>query len=79
MILIALLLMVLSAPQAHAASDLSEFAYDQHPGAQLPVAERFRDHPAKKRHCGRRRRIGQRSWRWDTSTVQTCAAWCATI
>ena len=37
MILFALLLMLLCGQHAQAASDLSDFAYDQHPGAQLPL------------------------------------------
>lgn len=44
MILIALLLTLLSSQPTHAAAtDLSAFAYDQHPGAQLPLATPFRD------------------------------------
>jgi protein SCO1/2 len=43
MILIALLLMVLSSQHARAATDFSTFAYDQHPGAQLPLTVTFRD------------------------------------
>jgi len=43
MILIALLLMVLSSQHARAATDFSTFAYDQHPGSQLPLTATFRD------------------------------------
>ena len=43
MILFALLLMLLSGQHAQAATDLSDFAYDQHPGAQLPLAVPFKD------------------------------------
>jgi protein SCO1/2 len=38
MIVIALLLILLCGQPAGAATDLSTFAYDQHPGAQLPLA-----------------------------------------
>ena len=43
MILIALLLMLLHGQPARAANDLSEFAYDQHPGAQVPLTTLFTD------------------------------------
>jgi protein SCO1/2 len=43
MILFALLLMLLCGQHAQAATDFSEFAYDQHPGAQLPLATPFKD------------------------------------
>jgi protein SCO1 len=43
MIRIALLLMLLCGPLAHAATDLSNFAYDQHPGAQVPLATLFKN------------------------------------
>src|SRR6202012_1747992 len=43
MILIALLLMLLCGHQAQAANDLSAFAYDQHPGAQLPLGTPLTD------------------------------------
>jgi protein SCO1/2 len=43
MILIALLLMLLCGHQAQAATDLTTFAYDQHPGAQLPLTTPFKD------------------------------------
>ncbi len=43
MILVALLLMLLCSPSAQAAADLSEFAYDQHPGAQVSLATPLQD------------------------------------
>ena len=43
MILIAVLLMLLCGQHAQAATDLSTFAYDQHPGAQLPLTVPFKD------------------------------------
>jgi protein SCO1/2 len=43
MILIALLLMLLCGQRAQAAADLSAFAYDQHPGAQVPLTTSFTD------------------------------------
>jgi protein SCO1 len=43
MILIALLLMLLCGHHAWAATALSDFAYDQHPGAQLPLTTPFKD------------------------------------
>jgi protein SCO1/2 len=43
MILIALLLMLLCGQHAQAATDFSAFAYDQRPGAQLPLTARFKD------------------------------------
>ncbi len=43
MILFALLLMMLYGQRAQAATDLSNFAYDQHPGAQLPLTVPLKD------------------------------------
>jgi protein SCO1/2 len=43
MILIALLLMLLCGQSAQAATNPSDFAYDQHPGAQLPLTASFKD------------------------------------
>ncbi|MDR3533499.1 MAG: SCO family protein [Rhodopila sp.] len=43
MMRLALLLMLLWFPCADAATDLSSFAYDQHPGAQLPLRTLFKD------------------------------------
>jgi protein SCO1/2 len=43
MILVALLLMLLCGQHAQAAPNLSDFAYDQHPGARLPLTEPFKD------------------------------------
>jgi protein SCO1/2 len=43
MILFAFLLMLLCGQHAQAATDFSTFAYDQHPGAQLPLTAPFRD------------------------------------
>jgi protein SCO1/2 len=43
MIILALLFALLCCPPAHAAADLGVFAYDQHPGNQLPVADELRD------------------------------------
>jgi protein SCO1/2 len=43
MILFALLLLLLCGQHAQAATDVSTFSYDQHPGAQLPLTERFKD------------------------------------
>jgi protein SCO1/2 len=43
MMRLASLLMLLWCAHAGAATDLSTFAYDQHPGAQLPLTELFKD------------------------------------
>ncbi len=43
MILLALLLMLLCGQHAQAATDFTTFAYDQHPGAQLPLSVPFND------------------------------------
>ena len=43
MIRFALLLMLLCGQHAQAATNLSDFAYDQHPGAQLPLTMLFMD------------------------------------
>jgi protein SCO1/2 len=43
MILIAVLLILMGGPPVQAAADLSAFAYDQHPGAQLPLTTSFMD------------------------------------
>jgi protein SCO1/2 len=43
MIRLALLLMLFCGWQAQAATGLGDFAYDQHPGAQLPLGTPFRD------------------------------------
>jgi protein SCO1/2 len=43
MIRLAFLLMLLGASHAQAAADLSDFAYDQHPGARLPLTASFTD------------------------------------
>jgi protein SCO1 len=38
-----LMMMLLQCPRADAATDLSTFAYDQHPGVQLPLSTPFKD------------------------------------
>jgi protein SCO1/2 len=43
MILIALLLMLLCGGSAQAGTNLADFAYDQHPGVQLPLNSSFKD------------------------------------
>jgi protein SCO1/2 len=52
MILIALLLMLLCGPHARAASDVSTFAYDQQPGALLPLTSRFKNASGKETTLG---------------------------